>query len=418
MSRRCGRSRTAGAVIGLLAPILALAACSSSSTSPSSASSAPASSASASSAKSSIVIAAVIDESNFMKSFDVPALDAAEIEAAKINASGGVDGRKIVFKVYNDQLQPALTRSSALAAVSAGANVIWVTCDVDLATPAIEVGLQHGLLTVAPCIGTNEMGPSRFGAAGDLAFSFGNSPTSDGAVLAQLLTQKGWKTATVVTDKSLTYFIDVCKYFTDDYLKMGGHIVSQLTFTAGDHTAGEVGNRVAASGASATVACTTTTSDLPTMLTAIRTAGDQKPFVGAWSIDGAFWEPSSPTISNNIWFSTYASVFGDDPSPQVRALYSQMAANGQTPATGGFITGPSAVQGIVYAIQRSGGSLQGSTLASVIASFHNVPTLSGPVSFSSVFHSVIGRPYAIIKVTNNKPRYVETLSPGPLDANF
>jgi len=383
-----------------------------------SASAAPSSRTAAAKRKAPIIIGAVIDESNFMKSFDVPALDAAEIEAADINRSGGVDGRKIEFKVYNDQLKPALTRSDALEAVSAGADVIWVTCDVDLATPAIEVGIEHGLLTVAPCTGTNEMGPSRFGPLGKLAFSFGNSPTSDGAVLARLLMQKGWRSATVVTDNSLTYFVDVCKYFTNDFKLMGGRIVNQLSFTAGDGISGEVGDRAAHSGAAATVLCTTTEPDLPTFVTAVRTAGNSKPIVGPWSIDGGFWEPKSPKISNNIWWSTYASVFGDDPNPAVRQLYSELAARHEAPATGGFVTGPSALEGIVYAIRHAGGSLNGSRLAAVMEHFHNVPTLSGPVSFSAKFHSVVGRPYAIIEVTRDHPHFVEMLAPGRLDAHF
>ncbi|EQD26863.1 Extracellular ligand-binding receptor [mine drainage metagenome] len=114
----------------------------------------------------------MIDETNTMKPFDVPALNAAEIEASQINASGGVDGRKIVFKVYNDQLVPALTRSDAIAAVSAGASILWVSCDVNFATPAIQVGLQHKLLTIAPCIGTDQMGPSLFRPRGQAGIQF------------------------------------------------------------------------------------------------------------------------------------------------------------------------------------------------------------------------------------------------------
>ncbi|MGH9075141.1 MAG: ABC transporter substrate-binding protein, partial [Acidimicrobiales bacterium] len=288
------------------------AAASSSSTTASSGSSTTASSGSSTtsggtSSKGPIIIGAVIDESNYMKSFDDPALYAAEIEAKKINSQGGVGGRKIEFKVYNDKLDPSLTRSDALAAVSAGAQILWVTCDVDLATPAVQVGLSKHLLTVSPCIGTNQMGPARFGPAGKLAFTFGNAPQNDGSALARLLLAHGWKTATVVTDKSLAYFIDVCQYFTTAFTQLGGHVVSQLTYTAGDHTAGQVGNRAAQAGGAATVLCSTSNPDLPTFVTAERTAGNAKPIVGPWAIDGGFWEPSSPTISNNIWITTYAS---------------------------------------------------------------------------------------------------------------
>ncbi len=359
-----------------------------------------------------IIIGAVIDETSTMKPFDQPAIEAAQIWAKKVDASGGVLGRPIKFKVFNDQLQPSLTRSDALRAIALGASILWTTCDVTFATPAIQVGLAHHMLVVSPCTGTNEMGPSRFGAPGKLAFSFGNAPTSDGAVLARLLMQKGWKTATVVTDKLLTYFVDVCQNFTTDYQKMGGKIVSQLTYTTGDHTVTQVGQKAATSGAAATVLCTTTTPTLPAFVTSARTLGNTKPIVGPWAIDGGFWEPKTSKISNNIWWATYASVFGDDPNPQIRSLFKQMKSLGETPLTGGFVTGPTALQGIIAAIKRAHGTLKGPKLAAQMVKFHNVPTLSGPVSFSAKFHAVVGRPYRIIEVKNGKPHFVEMLSPG------
>jgi branched-chain amino acid transport system substrate-binding protein len=359
-----------------------------------------------------IIIGAVIDETSTMKPFDQPAIEAAQIWAKKVNASGGVLGRPIVFKVFNDQLQPSLTRSDALKAIAQGASILWTTCDVTFATPAIQVGLAHHMLVVSPCTGTNEMGPSRFGAPGKLAFSFGNAPTSDGAVLARLLMQKGWKSATVVTDKLLTYFVDVCQNFTTDFQKMGGKIVTQLTYTTGDHTVTQVAQKAASTGAAATVLCTTTTPTLPAFVTGVRTLGNTKPIVGSWAIDGGFWEPTSATISNNLWWSTYASVFGDDPNPQVRKLLKQMKSLGEAPQTGGFVTGPTALQGVIAAIKRTHGTLKGPKLAAQMVKFHKLPTLSGPVSFSAKFHAVVGRPYRIIEVKNDKPHFVEMLSPG------
>lgn len=359
-----------------------------------------------------IVIGAVIDETGTMKPFDQPALEAAEVWAKKVNKGGGVLGRPIHFKVFNDKLTPSLTRSDAEKAVTEGANVLWVTCDVTFATPAIEVGLAHHLLVVSPCTSTNEMGPSRFGAAGKTAFTFGNDPTSTGAVLARLFIQKGWKTATVVTDHLLTYFVDVCTDFTAAYEKLGGKVVTQLTYTTGDHTITQVGKKAAASSAAGMVLCTTTTPTLPAFVTSVRTLGNNKPIAGPWSIDGGFWEPSSTSVSNNLWWSSYASVFGDDPSSQVRSLYNSLKSLGETPSTGGFVLGASALQGVITAIQRTHGTLSGAKLADQIVKFKNVPTVSGPVSFSNTLHSVAGRPSRIIEVSHGKPHYVEMLSPG------
>jgi hypothetical protein len=71
--------------------------------------------------------------------------------------------------------------------------------------------------------------------------------------------------------------------------------------------------------------------------------------------------------------------------------------------TGGFVTGPAAIDGVVAAIKRANGSLVGSKLAAVMQKFHNVPTLSGNVSFSKKLHSVFGRRYRVIEINNNIP---------------
>ena len=111
-----------------------------------------------------IVIGAAIDLTKDMAPFDAPALEAAQIEIKKINAAGGVDGHPLEIKSLNDQLDPTADEGRRARSSSAqGVNIGWVTCDVDYATPAIQEFLAAKLLTVSPCIGTDQMGPSRFG---------------------------------------------------------------------------------------------------------------------------------------------------------------------------------------------------------------------------------------------------------------
>ena len=70
------------------------------------------------------------------------------------------------------------------------------------------------------------------------------------------------------------------------------------------------------------------------------------------------------------------------------------------------VTGSAAIDGVATAIRRSGGSTNGATLAARMEKFTKVPTLSGLVSFSTKYHSVFGRQYRVIKIHNNKARYV------------
>ena len=115
-------------------------------------------------AKKPIIIGAAMDLTANMAPYDTPALYAVQIQAKKINAAGGVGGRKIQVKVCNHQLKNQKT--CALQLIKQGAVVGMVTCDVEFAAPATQEFINKGMLALAPCIGTDQQGPKRFGPKG------------------------------------------------------------------------------------------------------------------------------------------------------------------------------------------------------------------------------------------------------------
>ncbi|HZQ66241.1 MAG TPA: ABC transporter substrate-binding protein [Gaiellaceae bacterium] len=357
------------------------------------------------SAAKPIIIGAAIDTSGQMSPFNNPALTAAQLEIAKINAAGGVNGRKLRMLTCNTQnSKPDVSTSCASSLISKGAVIGWVTCDVDFATPAILTFLNKGLLTVAPCIGTDQMGPKRFGKKGKLAFSFGNAAQDEGAAMAEYAYKvKKWTTAITVTDNVIVYFKNVVQAFTDRFKQLGGSIVDAESFTSGDKTIQNVVSRVNQHKADVIVT-SDGFADWPTEVAGIRSLGNNTPIMNSWAGDGTFWYPKSPKVTN-YYYVTYASVFGDDPSAPVKALIAKMTGN-KKPATGGFVTGAAAIDGIVAAIKRSGGSTNGAKLAAAMEKFRNVPTISGGVSFSPALHSVFGRTYRVMEVNDNTPKYV------------
>jgi hypothetical protein len=107
---------------------------------------------------------------------------------------------------------------------------------------------------------------------------------------------------------------------------------------------------------------------------------------------------------------TFASAFGNDPIKAVNALAKKnQAAIAKAGSTGGFVTGPAAIDGILVALNRTGGNTNGAALAAQMEKFKNVPTLSGLVSFSKQLHTVYGRQYRIIRVQNNTPVVIGTI---------
>jgi branched-chain amino acid transport system substrate-binding protein len=353
-----------------------------------------------------IVIGWAFDSKGAMAPFDNPALAAAQLRVKTVNAHGGVLGRPLVIKTCDTQgNKPAIAKACALKLIGQGANVIFTTCDVDLAAPVVQESINRGLLTVAPCIGTDQMGPKRFGPKGRLAFSFGNVAQDEGSAMAQYAWGKGWRSAALATDGVIVYFKDVVAAFKARWLQLGGKVVDQETY----HSLGgnDVNNTVSRlNNVKADVVVTSTAGAfgaLSTLISGMRSAGNNTPVINSWAGDGTYWLPKSPPVTN-YWFVTFASVFGDDPNAAVNALAKQVHAG-----TGGFITGPAAIDGVVTAIRRAHGSTNGATLAGIMEKFRGVPTLSGKVSFSKSLHTVFGRQYRVIRIQDNKAKLVGTV---------
>ena len=360
-------------------------------------------------AASPITIGWAFDSKGAMAPFDGPALAAAELRVKQWNAKGGVDGHQLQIKTCDTQgNKPAIAKACALKLLGQGANVIFTTCDVDYAAPVVQETINRGVLAVAPCIGTDQMGPKRFGAKGKLAFSFGNMAQDEGSAMAQYAWAKGWRTAALATDTVIVYFKNVVQAFKARWTQLGGKVVAEETYQDPTFGGNNVQNAVRRlNGVKADVIVTSTAGAfgaLSTLITGLRSLGNNTAILNSWAGDGAYWLPKSPQVTN-YYFVTYASIFGDDPNPAINKLAKQVHAG-----TGGFLAGPAAIDGVVTAIKRAGGSTNGAALAAQLEKFKKVPTLSGLVSFSAKYHTVFGRQYRVIKIQNNKAHVVGTVT--------
>src|SRR6266480_1426860 len=186
---------------------------------------------SAAKAKAPIIIGWAFDGTGSMAPFDGPALAAAKLRVNQINAKGGVAGRKLQIRTCDTQSNKAdVAKACALRLLSQKAAVLFVTCDVELAAPVVETAINRGVLAVAPCIGTDQMGPKRYGSRGRLAFSFGNVAQDEGSAMAQYAWNRGWKTADLATDTIIIYFRNVVQAFEARFKQLGGRIVTHETY--------------------------------------------------------------------------------------------------------------------------------------------------------------------------------------------
>jgi branched-chain amino acid transport system substrate-binding protein len=343
-----------------------------------------------------------------MAAYDGPALATAQERIKQINKLGKY---KITLKTCNTQgNKAAIAKACARKLLAQGADVIMTTCDVDYATPVVQESINAGKLTVAACIGTDQMGPKRFGPKGRLAFSFGNLAQDEGSAMAEFAWRKGWRSASLATDTVIVYFRNVVQAFKARWQQLGGTIVTQETYqSAGGNPASWQSTVTRLNAKQADVIVTSTAppfgAQVPIM-TGLRTLGNETPILNSWAGDGNYWYPDDPMVSN-YYYVTFASAFGDDPAPRVKALSKRYASQiAKAGNTGAYVTGPAAIGGIVLALDRTGGNTNGFALARAMEKFKNVPTISGLVSFSPKLHEVYGRTYRIIRVQNNTPKVI------------
>ena len=356
-----------------------------------------------------IVIGWAFDSSGNMAPFDNPALAAAKIRVDQLNEDGGVDGREMRIETCDTQNNdPAKAKACAATLLDGGADVMFVTCDVDFATPVVQEAISNGKLAIAPCIGTDQMGPKRFGEAGELAFSYGNAAQDEGSAMAEFAWEQGWKSAALATNTLLVYFKNVVEAFESRFTELGGEIATRETYATGANNVNAAVSRL--NDAQADVIVTATAfGELPALVSGLRSLNNETPILNSWAGDGTYWATKSPQVTN-YYAVTYASVFGDDPNEEVKELIAALTEAGSPPGTGGFITGAAAIDGVVEAIERAGGSTEGADLAAEMEQFEQVETISGNVNFSNELHSVFGREYRVIKIDNNEGSYVDSVT--------
>ena len=260
------------------------------------------------------------------------------------------------------------------------------------------------MLTIAPCIGTDQMGPKRFGAKGKLAFSFGNVAQDEGSAMAQWAWPRAGRRPALATNTLLVYFKDVVQAFEARFKQLGGKIVAQESYATG---ANNVSNAVSQlNSAKADVYVTSTVVRRAARVR--RRACARSATTRRSSTRGPVTAPTGcrrPKVTN-YYAVTYASAFGDDPNPAVNKLAKAAGKAG----TGGFVTGAAAIDGVVDRDQPRRRLDNGAALAAQMVKFNKVPTISGLVSFSPSLHTVFGRKYRVIKIPGNKEKVVGSVT--------
>lgn len=403
------RLMTVAATLG--AGALILSGCSSSSSSSSSEASAPAASAAASEAAPAasgdpLVLGIVQAGSGFMGPIDTPARNALLLEVEKVNAAGGVNGQPIQVNFIDTETKFEAYAPNAQKVIDEGANVLIVTCDYDVSSPAALVAEAANVLNIAPCIGDPIYGP----AGGlKLGFSMGDGVPGEASVMAEFANKQGYKSAVLMKDTSIKYTQNQCAVFDKRFTELGGKVLKTYDYVQGDSVKETVSKIASGTKPDVIINCGYNPGG-GQVAKEIRDGGLATPIISGFGMDGDFWVGGIPNLSD-YYVVTYNAKNGDDANPAVNAAAEEYKAKyGNLPDVGGFVTGPTTLQVILEAYKQAG-SWDGDKLTAALETFKDVPTLAGPTSFSPDLHINVTRPMAILEVVDGKLKFIEAIAP-------
>ena len=351
-----------------------------------------------------ILIGAVKAESGFMSAFDIPPLRGAELAVADINAAGGVLGRPLEISVIDYHSKPEDAGPAAQELIDDGASLIIAACDFDLGSPAALVAQEANVLAMSDCAGSIQFGVQ---GIGPLAYTMGNAGRSEGAIMAEwAYNERNMTKAWTLRDTNLLYYSEVCTGFKDRFTELGGTIVGEETFETDDPTiATQISALESAETPDFLFICGFPTGGAGA-IRQLRSAGFDQPLLSSNTYDGTYWMEAVPDISN-MYFSNYASMWGDDPNPEVNAFFEQYQEQyGSLPDNSNVITGYSLIQAFALAAE-SAGTLEGDALANALDTMGEMDLLVGPTTFTPDLHIDLLRRQEIMEIQDSQPKFLQ-----------
>ena len=363
---------------------------------------------SAARAADDIVIGFAVAQSGPVAGYDDNGTKMAQVFIDDINAKGGVLGRKLRAVFADTKSDRAEGAKAGQEVLRQGADVVIGTCDYDYGAPALLQAQNAGKISIFLCASDAKAG---IAGVGPLSFTAGLAAQLEGATLAEWgYEKKGFRNGYVLLDDSVEYTKSVCAGFDWMFPKKGGTIVGRDTFKNGDASVASQVTRLLTAISEKKVDAIMFCSYLPggaSAIRQIRAAGINVPIFASTTFDGTYWLDGVPDLTN-FYVASQASVYGDEPRPEVAALIDRYKAK--------FKEGPVTQYAFpIYAFLElwsraveKAGTIDAAKVVAVLNTFHDEPTVLGPRSFTAKLHIQDQSPLFVVSISNRTGKVVDT----------
>jgi len=335
--------------------------------------------------------------------FGLSTRDGILLAMEQLNAQGGINGKKVELKVYDNQGKPEEARLSVEKLINVD-NVVAILGEVasTRSLAAAPVAQQYKVPMISPSSTNPEVTKK-----GDYIFRVCFIDPFQGSVMAKFaFNSLKLKKAVILRDSKSDYSVGLADYFIKTFTtELTGSIVADEKYQSGDvdfkaqltSIKGKDFDFIFLPGYY---------TEVGLLARQARELGITKPILGG---DG--WD--SPTLFevggdalNNTYISNHFSP--DDPRPEVVAYVKTYKERFGVVPDGLSSAGYDAAN-VLFAAMKKAPSLKGEDLRNAIADTKNFPGVTGLLSLNENRDAV--KSAVILKIENGKFNYLETVNP-------
>jgi branched-chain amino acid transport system substrate-binding protein len=342
------------------------------------------------------------DLSGRTANFGQSTANGAKMAADEISKAGGIGGRQIQIFNEDDQGRPEQAATVVTKLINQDkvhALIGEVASGNSLA--AAPIAQQAGVPMISPS-STNP----RVTEVGDYIFRVCFIDPFQGEVMAKFAanTLKA-KTAAILSDFNSPYSIGLTQFFKENFVKLGGTIVLEQSYTQGDpNYTGQLTSIRAAKPD--VIYVPGYYSEVGVIAKQAKQLGVTATLLGGDGWDAPqLWELGGAAL-NGAFMSNHYSV--DDPSPAIQKFVADYRARyGNIPDALAAL-GYDAMKVLAHAIETSG-TTQGPKLRDAIAHTRDFKGVTGSITINAERNAV--KPAVVLELRDNKQVYKETIQP-------
>jgi branched-chain amino acid transport system substrate-binding protein len=317
------------------------------------------------------------------------------------NAAGGVKGKKLLVRVYDDQGKPEEAANAVTRLISEKVKLILGEVASSNSLAMAPKAQQAGVPMITPS-STNP----KVTAVGDYIFRVCFIDPFQGYVMARFARDKlKLANIAVLKDQKSDYSLGLSDVFINKFTEMGGKIVSTVAYAKGDTDFRAQLTAIKGTKPEA-IYVPGYYTDVGIIARQARELGIKVPLLGGdgWESEKLF-ELGGSAVEGSYYTNHYSQ---DDPSPQVQKfIASYKSAYGAVPDSLGALGYDAARVGI-QAMQRAS-DVSGPALRDAIAATRDFPAVAGTITLDRSRNAV--KPAVVLKVVGGKTQFVTTVAP-------